>query len=131
MRDALQSFVYGCILLSGLRGFGILCVSLSSEVESWCSRGFSGGFRLRGRIMDSMNEAGVSNTIASPGTETTGIVKNDGSCIPLRKLGSFEIPAIITGSTIFLVGFGFSAACTQPNFQSTCVAFKDCHHRAI
>lgn len=44
-----------------------------------------------------MNEAGMSSAMPSPGTETTGIVKNDGSCIPLRKLGSFEVPAIITG----------------------------------
>jgi hypothetical protein len=43
-----------------------------------------------------MDEAGVSNTISSPGTATTGIVENDGSCIPLRKLGSFDIPAIFT-----------------------------------
>ena len=55
--------------------------------------------------MDSMDEAGVSNTISSPGTATTGIVKNDGSCIPLRKLGSFNIPAIITGSLIFSHAF--------------------------
>lgn len=47
-----------------------------------------------------MNEAGMSSAMPSPGTETTGIVKNDGSCIPLRKLGSFEVPAIITGSPI-------------------------------
>jgi hypothetical protein len=55
--------------------------------------------------MDSMDEAGVSNTISSPGTATTGIVENDGSCIPLRKLGSFDIPAIITGSRIFSHAF--------------------------
>ena len=53
-------------------------------------------FPLRGSHMDSMNEAGVSSTI---GTAISGVVTNDGSCIPLRKLGSFEIPAIVTGKS--------------------------------
>lgn len=35
--------------------------------------------------------------IPSPGTEVTACVKNDGSSIPLRKLGSLKIPAILTG----------------------------------
>ncbi|KAG0627914.1 hypothetical protein M758_2G237500 [Ceratodon purpureus] len=33
----------------------------------------------------------------SPGTEVSACITNDGSCIPLRKLGSLEVPAIITG----------------------------------
>jgi hypothetical protein len=44
--------------------------------------------------MEVTNEAGMCE---SRGTETTRIVKDDGSCIPVRMLGSFEIPAIITG----------------------------------
>ena len=41
------------------------------------------------------------STMLSPGTEVGKCIKNDGSSIPRRKLGSLEIPAIITGSSIF------------------------------
>jgi len=73
---------------------------------------------------------GMSNGIPSPGTETTGIVKNDGSCIPLRKLGSFEIPAIITGnllSTCFrcAIYFDFIAHVLYPSDVSPYVVVMD------
>lgn len=40
------------------------------------------------------------STMLSPGTEVSACITNDGSCIPIRQLGSLEIPAIITGSLI-------------------------------
>ena len=57
---------------------------------------------MTGLNVDDDDEAAFDcNAILSPGTEVSACVKNDGSCIPLRKLGSLEIPAIITGNSVF------------------------------
>lgn len=42
------------------------------------------------------------STMLSPGTEVGKCVKNDGSSIPCRKLGSLDIPAIITDLALWM-----------------------------
>jgi hypothetical protein len=47
--------------------------------------------------MNGEGDVDTESGLGSPGSHTTEIVTNYGGAIPQRKLGVFEIPAIITG----------------------------------